>query len=51
MIKNVKKKHTLYYSEDQIMQLKKISNDIGISVSDLIRFAINDYIKKYEKEK
>lgn len=51
MIKNTKKKHTLYYNEDQIAQLRKISNDIGVSISDLIRFAISDYVKKYEKEK
>jgi hypothetical protein len=51
MIKNVMKKHTLYFSEDQIFELKKISNDIGLSMSDLIRLAIIDYIKKYNKEK
>ncbi len=45
------KKHTLYFSENQIAELKKISDDIGLSMSDLIRLAIVEYLKKYDKEK
>ncbi len=44
------KKHTLFFDEAQISKIKVIAEDIGISMSDLIRLAIRDCIKKHEKE-
>lgn len=49
-IKNNKKKHTLYYNEDQINKLKIISDELGVSMSDLVRLAVNQYIKEYDSK-
>jgi len=44
------KRTNIYLSEDQIKRLKDISKKRDISVSELIRRAIDEYLKREEKE-
>ena len=41
------KRYNFYFPEEQIETLRKISKDIGISMSELIRRAIDNLIKDY----
>jgi hypothetical protein len=50
MIKNTKlKQYNLMIAENKITDLQKLSDCKELSVSHLIRIAINDYIRKNKK--
>ena len=40
----------VYLAEIQIKKLRAIQKKTGLSVAELIRRAIDDWLKKYEKE-
>jgi metal-responsive CopG/Arc/MetJ family transcriptional regulator len=44
------KRTNIYLPEDQIKRLKKISKKRDVSVSELIRRAIDGYLKEEEKK-
>ena len=46
------KRFNYFYTAKQIEELKKLSTETGLSVSELIRRAIDEYTqkKKYEKK-
>jgi len=39
-----------YLTDLQIKNLKKVSKKVGLTVSEIIRRAIDDWLVKYEKE-
>jgi predicted DNA-binding protein len=39
-----------YMSDVQIKKLKKLSKKTGLSVSELIRRAIDEYLERFEKK-
>jgi len=39
----------LYLTEPQVTKLKDISNKTGLTVSDLIRRALDDWLERFEE--
>ncbi len=39
----------LYLTEPQVRKLRDISNKTGLTVSDLIRRALDDWLEKFEE--
>ncbi len=45
------KLYTVHLTEKQIEELKKLSDEEGLKVAEIIRRAIDEYLEKKRKEK